>query len=58
MKLITTFILLIIILAIWLFPVIISFATWNFWYTFIYIIWWAPAFFLTKILTIIWDYKS
>jgi hypothetical protein len=38
------------ILCIWLFPIIIAFITWNFWYIMLYIVWWVPAYILTNII--------
>jgi hypothetical protein len=40
---------LIFLIGVWMFPVIISFVTWNFWYIFLYIIWWVPATMITGI---------
>jgi hypothetical protein len=45
--------LLLLIVAIVLYPVIIGFITWNFWYIFLYFVWWIPAYFLTAIIGII-----
>jgi len=41
--LILLLIILAILLTIWLFPVIIAFITWNFWYILLYAVWWFPA---------------
>lgn len=41
---------------IWLFPVILSFSLWNFWYIFLYIVWWLPASILSGIISVIVEY--
>lgn len=42
-KSIIAIILVVLGLAIWLFPVIIAFATSNWWYILLYLAWWGPA---------------
>jgi len=46
--------LLLVVIA-WLFPVIISFCTYNFWYVFLYFIWWFPASVVTGLVVTITD---
>jgi hypothetical protein len=43
MKTTIRLILILIIVVVWMFPVIISFYYENFWYCFLYLIWWIPA---------------
>lgn len=49
MRLIIMILLLIILLAVWLFPVIIAFVTGNFWLILLYVVWWIPAVIITSI---------
>jgi hypothetical protein len=41
------------IVIVWLFPVIISFVTWNFWLILLYFIWWLPASFITGLILVL-----
>jgi len=43
------------LLAIWVFPVIISFITGNWWLILLYSVWWIPAIALSAVVTLIWD---
>lgn len=52
MRLIFDIIHVILVLSAWLFPVIISFATCNFWYILLYIVWWIPAAIITGFINI------
>ena len=45
----------IILIGVWLFPVWISFITWNFWYIFLYFVWWVPALFISGFLKPFYD---
>ena len=49
-KSIIAILLLLLGLAIWLFPVIIAFATHNWWYILLYLAWWGPAILATILI--------
>ncbi len=50
MKTFIQLLLILLFVAVWLFPVIIGFWTGNFWYISLYIVWWFPAFILSYII--------
>jgi hypothetical protein len=50
MKAIIIILLALSVIGVWAFPIIISFCTWNFWYIFLYFVWWIPASIYAKII--------
>ena len=42
-------------IVLWIFPIIISIYLENFWYVFLYIVWWLPAVFIQMILHTIFE---
>jgi hypothetical protein len=46
------------VILIWMFPVILSAYTRNWWLCFLYAVWWMPAAFLTGIILILTKYEK
>lgn len=44
---------LLVIITIWIFPILLSIFTGNWWLVFLYAVWWMPAGFLTGLILIL-----
>lgn len=58
MKTLGILIIMIMIVIVGMFPIIISFVTFNFWYIFLYFIWWLPTIVIGNILISIFEIFS